>query len=123
MIYVTGSGETWHGYVDMLLNDNVAVSVIKDEEEKTNDDDLRPSAPKQLCRSASSYSLCMEVKHGRQNKDYLLNMTVIDRIITETITNAFSQINLTKTLTVWPIPTLGCTVDKVFVFMYDPKND
>lgn len=91
MIYVTGSGETWHGYVDMLLNDNVAVSVIKDEEEKTNDDDLRPSAPKQLCRSisASSNSLCMDVKHGRQNKDYLLNMTVIDRIITETITNAY----------------------------------
>ena len=49
-------------------------------------------------------------------------MTVIDRIIAETITNAFSQINLTKTLTVWPIPTFGCTVDKVVVFMYDPKN-
>ena len=50
-------------------------------------------------------------------------MTVIDRIIAETITNAFSQINLTKTLTGWPIPTFGCTVDKVVVFMYDPKND
>ena len=50
-------------------------------------------------------------------------MTVIGRIIAETITNAFSQINLTKTLTVWPIPTFGCTVDKVVVFMYDPKND
>ena len=50
-------------------------------------------------------------------------MTVIDRIIAETTTNAFSQINLTKTLTGWPIPTFGCTIDKVVVFMYDPKND
>ena len=123
MLYFTGSGETWHGYVDILLNNNVAVSVISDDEENSDDDNLGPSAPKQLCRSSSSVSLCEEDKHGRHNKGYLLNMNVIDQIIAETITNAFAQINLTKALTGWLIPTFGCTVDQVVAFMYDPKSD
>lgn len=117
-----GSGETWHGYVDILLNNNVAVSVINDDED-SEDDNPGPSAPKQLCRSSSSVSLCIEVKHGRHNKGCLLNMNVIDQIIAETITNAFAQINLTKALTGWAIPTLGCTIDQVVAFLYDPKND
>ena len=123
MLYFTGSGETWHGYVDILLNNNVAVSVISDDEEHSDDDNPGPSAPKQLCRSSSSESLCKEVKHGRHNKGSLLNMNVIDQIIAETITNAFAQINLTKALTGWLIPTFGCTVDQVVAFMYDPKSD
>ncbi|XP_078329218.1 uncharacterized protein LOC111115785 [Crassostrea virginica] len=118
-----GSGDTWHGYVDILLNNNVAVSVISDDEENSDDDNLGPSAPKQLSRSSSSESLCTEVKHGRHNKRSLLNMNVIDQIIAETITNAFAQINLTKALTGWLIPTFGCTVDQVVAFMYDPKSD
>nr|XP_022310336.1 uncharacterized protein LOC111115785 [Crassostrea virginica] len=118
-----GSGDTWHGYVDILLNNNVAVSVISDDEEHSDDDNPGPSAPKQLCRSSSSVSLCIEDEHGRHNKRSLLNMNVIDQIIAETITNAFAQINLTKTLTGWLIPTFGCTVDQVVAFMYDPKSD
>lgn len=108
--------------MDILLNNNVAVSVINDDED-SEDDNPGPSAPKQLCRSSSSVSLCIEVKHGRHNKGCLLNMNVIDQIIAETITNAFAQINLTKALTGWAIPTLGCTIDQVVAFLYDPKND
>lgn len=118
-----GSGETWHGYVDILINDTIAVSVIKDGEGTSDEENSGPSAQKQLRRISSSVSQCKEDPHERHSRGCLLKMDVIDQLIAETITNAFSQMNSTKALTGWPIPTIVCTIDHVVVFMYDPNND
>lgn len=109
--------------MDILINDTIAVSVMKDSEGTSDDENPGPSAQKQLCRRSSCVSQCKEDPHERHSGGCLLKMNVIDQLIAETITNAFSQMNLTKSLTGWPIPTIGCTVDQVVVFMYDPNND
>lgn len=96
---------------------------MKDGEGTSDDENPGPSAQKQLRRCSSSVSQCKEDPRERHSRDCLLKMNVIDQLIAETITNAFSQMNLTKSLTGWPIPTIGCTVDQVVVFMYDPNND
>lgn len=96
---------------------------MKDGEGTSDDGNPGPSAQKQLRRSNSSVSQCIEDPHERYSKGCLLKMDVIDQLIAETITNAFSQTNSTKALTGWPIPTICCTIDQVVVFMYDPNND
>ncbi|XP_052710562.1 uncharacterized protein LOC128184951 isoform X2 [Crassostrea angulata] len=48
-----GSGETWHGYVDILINDTIAVSVMKDSEGTSDDENPGPSAQKKLRRRSS----------------------------------------------------------------------
>lgn len=99
------------------------MSVIKDGEGTSDDENSGPSAQKQLRRISSSVSQCKEDPHEKHSRGCLLKMDVIDQLIAETITNAFSQMNSTKALTGWPIPTIGCTIDHVVVFMYDPNND
>lgn len=150
---LTGSLQTWHGYADIILNQNIAVSLLEcpskeknqcietdDKFEEENlpdpieidkDEEAGPSSPKRICKgdndneeketqsqqmskSSSSVSLCIEGK-AKNN--------VIDQVIPQTITNAFSQVNKTPALSGWLIPTFGCALDHVIALFYDPKND
>jgi hypothetical protein len=142
LLYFIGSNGTWHGYVDIFLNQNVAVSVIDssrlygnqklDEDDKVDDDDddddksreiPGPSSPKQLRIHKTNkihVPMCVEVENKTSS---LLHFDFLDKIIAETITNAFTQVNNSKALSGWLIPSFGCTLDHITVFLYDPTND
>jgi hypothetical protein len=89
-----------------------------------------PSSAKRLCvhdakkddgkKGGKLMNICVEIKN---KKNTLLQFNVLDQIIAEAITNAFTQVNNNKALSGWPIPSVGCTLDHITVFLYDPKND
>ena len=60
---------------------------------------------------------------SEHSKTTLMHFNVLDQVIAEAITNAFTQIGRSKALSGWFIPSFGCTLDHVVVFLYDPKND
>jgi hypothetical protein len=134
--------------IAVSLLENQVIEIYDDLEDLSDpieDDDCTleevagPSSPKRMCksdnakkgdtqitsqqlsRSSSGVSLCIEVK--ARNRSSLTNLNVIDQVIAQTITNAFSQVNKTPALSGWLIPTFGCTLDNVIVLFYDPKND
>lgn len=134
--------------MDIFLNQTVAVSVIgssslsgnqnSDDDDDTDDETNEipgPSSPKQLRmhgdetekrrEHSASKQLCRASSKTRKHssKTTLLHFNVIDQIIAEAITNAFTQVNRNKALSGWLIPTFGCTLDHIVVFLYDPKND
>lgn len=131
---LTGSLQTWHGYADIILNQNIAVSLIecpskeknlcietddKFEEENLSDpiqidkdEEAGPSSPKRICKDDNDN----EEKEPRSQQ-------MIDHVIAQTITNAFSQVSKTPALSGWLIPTFGCALDHVIALLYDPKND
>lgn len=131
---LTGSLQTWHGYADIILNQNIAVSLLecpskeknlcietddKFEEENLSDpiqidkdEEAGPSSPKRICKDDNDN----EEKEPRSQQ-------MIDHVIAQTITNAFSQVSKTPALSGWLIPTFGCALDHVIALLYDPKND
>ena len=137
MHYLTGSSATWHGYADVLLNQYIALSILEgssrseEEDDDTELEEDQDEPPHKKVRSSSScVTVCVEMKgahgkHGKQNKNALLslNSKVLDQVIAQTITNGFSQVNMTKALSGWLIPTFGCTTEYISLFLYDPKND
>jgi hypothetical protein len=133
-LYFTGSNDTWHGFVDIFLNQTVAVSVIArdqnppddDDDDDTNDKDDNNDASKAIPGPSSSKRLRMHVDPEigiDKQKNTLLHFNVLDQIIAEAITNAFAQVNNSKDLSGWLIPSFGCTLDRITVFLYDPKKD
>lgn len=131
---LTGSLQTWHGYAGIILNQNIAVSLIecpskeknlcietddKFEEENLSDpiqinkdEESGPSSPKRICKDDNDN----EEKETQSQQ-------MIDQVIAQTITNAFSQVSKTPALSGWLIPTFGCALDHVIALLYDPKND
>jgi hypothetical protein len=103
-----------------------------DDDDDDDDDKLKeipgPSSSKRLRihvdekknDETKNISLCVEVK---SRKTSMLHFDVFDQIIAEAITNAFTQVNNSKALSGWLIPSFGCTLDHITVFLYDPKND
>ena len=133
-MYLTGSSTTWHGYANVLINQNIELSILErsaNPEVKYGDTELKeePDVPplKKERKSSGCVSLCVEMigEQSEQNKNALLSMSskVLDRVIAETITNAFVQVNRTSALSGWLIPTFSCTTEYISLFLYDPKND
>ena len=143
-IYIIGSSATWHGFVDMVLNQSVAVTLLEDTDEidkeldeppvkkmcKPDDDD--DSKEKKLIELPSKnrcydnqidLNLCVEVKTEVENRQILNNIKIQSQLLAESITNAFVQVSRSKKLSGWLIPTFGCTSEHVLPFLYDPKND
>uniref|UniRef100_K1P9E2 Uncharacterized protein n=1 Tax=Magallana gigas TaxID=29159 RepID=K1P9E2_MAGGI len=105
----SGSLQTWHGYADIILNQNIAVSLLecpskeknqcietddKFEEENLSDpiqidkdEEAGPSSPKRICKDDNDN----EEKETQSQQ-------MIDRVIAQTITNAFSQVNFNDIL-------------------------
>jgi hypothetical protein len=96
------------------------------DDDNDNDDDAEseaipgPSSSKRSRIASPSPSKRFQMS---QQKTTPLHFNVFDQIIAETITNAFTQVNNSKTLTGWLIPSFGCTQDHITVLLYDPKND
>ncbi|KAJ8321691.1 hypothetical protein KUTeg_000162, partial [Tegillarca granosa] len=97
-----GPGATWHGNADILLDQTMAVAVIDDDD--GNDESS-------------------EEEFGEPERKKTKNKKTFDQIVSETITNAFAQVNMNNCLEGWLIQTFGCTSDFAYVFLYDPVND
>lgn len=123
------------------MNQNIAVSLLecpskeknqcietddKFEEENLSDpiqidkdEEAGPSSPKRICKGDNDN----EEKETQSQQMSKSSSSVIDQVIAQTITNAFSQVNKTPALSGWLIPTFGCALDHVIALFYDPKND
>ncbi|KAJ8321686.1 hypothetical protein KUTeg_000157, partial [Tegillarca granosa] len=95
-------GATWHGNADILLDQTMAVALIDDDD--GNDESS-------------------EEEFGEPERKKTKNKKTFDQIVSETITNAFAQVNMNNCLEGWLIQTFGCTSDFAYVFLYDPVND
>lgn len=123
VISFTGSPGIWHGYVDVILNDNIAISVLpsphtsagEETQNLESDEDLHseegPPASKRACN------------RDQAAENDAMDTNIPDRLIAETITNAFVCTNSNSELSGWLIPTFACTGEDVSVYLYDPKHD
>ncbi|XP_033748236.1 uncharacterized protein LOC117333188 [Pecten maximus] len=122
-----GSLGTWHGRVDIILNDTIAVTVVKkptgDTEEDGTDDNEHER--KQIkAENDKICEVCVEEKPIKGPDCDLLDQKVLKQILAEAITNGFAQVNRNKsTLSHFLIPTIGATSDHVSICLYDPESD
>ncbi|XP_069104568.1 uncharacterized protein [Argopecten irradians] len=138
-----GSFSTWHGKADILVNNMVAVTVFEENKNNnfrnfshnmvskniSNDADIRspdtttsePSTKKRKVTSSDNSEVLLEMGGG--NGNVLTDLRTLDQLVSETVTNAFTQVNMDDGLTGLFIPTIGCTAEHASVFLYDPVND
>ncbi|XP_033744300.1 uncharacterized protein LOC117330184 [Pecten maximus] len=120
-----GASGTWHGRVDILLNETIAVAVLsreRDEEDENdeNDHDSDEDEPPIKQMKEDECDVCMEEKTDA----ILLEHKVMNKILALAITNGFAQVNMHKgTLLDYMIPTFGATSEHVTICLYDPEND
>ncbi|XP_033731067.1 uncharacterized protein LOC117320616 [Pecten maximus] len=98
----TGIGvySTWHGFVDMIIKENLPVAILDVGESTADQEDEAEEG-------------CV---HDKQKSG-------TSQLIAETITNAFAQVNSNNDHSGLPIPAFGCTPKQLSVCLYDCKND
>ncbi|XP_069116772.1 uncharacterized protein [Argopecten irradians] len=124
-----GTKGTWHGRVDILVNDVIAITIEKEqtmtenEDEDTVEDEPQNKKQRKL-EIDESCEMCVDVKGNRRHETVLLDVKVMNKILTKAITNGFAQVNANKsTFSHFLIPTFGATSDYVTVCLYDPEVD
>lgn len=126
-----GSPLTWHGRFDILLNQTVPVTILNDNNEETTEREtpegqhIEPAAKKkrtETVRGKTEYELFVEAEKNKR-PEHLLEENVLDKILSECITNGFAQVNMNKTLSGMLVPTFGCTSEYVSICLYDSAND
>ncbi|XP_069119722.1 uncharacterized protein [Argopecten irradians] len=109
-----GSLWTWHGHVDVLFNDTVAMTYGRapaGDAEENKDDDTDEDEPHRKQRKLESGFNLLEPK-------------ILKQIFAQTITNGFAQVNRKRSaLSHFLIPTFGVTSDSISICLYDPDND
>ncbi|XP_060084854.1 uncharacterized protein LOC132564195 isoform X1 [Ylistrum balloti] len=123
-----GSERTWHGRVDILLNNTVAVALGKEQTDKCEEEDDgasgEPERKQRKIETGKKCNICVEVKTSRRHENVLLDQKVLEQVIAEAITNGFAQVNSNRSaLSHFLIPTIGTTSDHVSICLYDPEND
>ncbi|KAK3091734.1 hypothetical protein FSP39_022246 [Pinctada imbricata] len=126
-----GSNDTWHGYVDMMLNQTIPVALLNKQETDSRDNNNIGSTTsgnkheeKEMDESPIKRRRQDETHHeAAKSCDELLSLHAMDQIIAKTITNAFVQLRNCEDLHKWLIPTIGCSADSIIVFMYNPQHD
>ncbi|XP_033760886.1 uncharacterized protein LOC117342756 [Pecten maximus] len=127
-----GSERTWHGRVDIILNDAIAVTLgdeetESDEEDKDDDDndtDAEPAKKQRKFETENTEDICVEEKTNQKHDSVLLETKVVEEILAKAVTNGFAQVNRSEsTLSNFLIPTIAATVDHVCVCLYDPQYD
>ncbi|XP_069131447.1 uncharacterized protein [Argopecten irradians] len=126
-----GSAFTWHGRAEVLVNETMAVRIVKEDSsqnEGTDEnfgEDLDPEVKKRRSETEelpdTKTEICLEC--GDANKNVLLDLHTIDKVVAEAITNSFAQVNTKKSLDDLFIPTFSCSSDCVSVFLYHPTKD
>ncbi|XP_069107348.1 uncharacterized protein [Argopecten irradians] len=115
-----GSQDTWHGRVDVLLDDTIAVCVkeddssdemtedntsSEDEDDETDEDSEEPVSKQRKLSYSDSH---VEVKPTKT--DVLLEQNTLNQIFAEAVTNTFAQVNVNKDkFSDFLIPTFGST--------------
>ncbi|XP_069115077.1 uncharacterized protein [Argopecten irradians] len=129
-----GSSFTWHGRVDILLNQTIAVTIMNDREEideagDTCEDSATEPPVKRKRREAgkpgvkSEYEVCDDSEIASQRTRTLVDEDFLPQILSECITNGFAQVNMNNSLSGALVPTFGCTAESICVCLYDPVND
>ncbi|XP_069141159.1 uncharacterized protein [Argopecten irradians] len=137
-----GSRATWHGSVDILLNQTIAVTVgtkstisaeqvndgeLADDNGDDDDDDANEGEPQLKQRKIENDKNCYIYDDGKlinKQDNVLLDSKVLKQILAEALTNGFAQVNRdTNTLSQFFIPTIGATLEHLTVCMYDCEND
>ncbi|OWF52111.1 uncharacterized protein LOC110448197 [Mizuhopecten yessoensis] len=127
-----GSMRTWHGRVDIVLNNTVAVAVRKEitgtgedgctdaESEDSCTDEDEPVTKK---RKANQCDICVK-EELTEKPGALLDEKFLKQILAEAITNSFAQANMQKEpLSHFLIPTFGASSEEVSLCLYDSVND
>ncbi|KAK3087843.1 hypothetical protein FSP39_011385 [Pinctada imbricata] len=125
-----GSSQSWHGSVDIVINDKVPVIYITDPIDEcygngydidSNESDsewgyleINPNEP---------VGESIEMENTSTSLDIMYRKKIQDQIISQAITNGFVQLNTNPSLKGMFIPSLGCSQDHIFAFLYDPEND
>ncbi|XP_069126041.1 uncharacterized protein [Argopecten irradians] len=133
-----GSSRTWHGRVDMMLNDTIAVILgdeeteedaetesgkEKSEEGEEEDADAEPTSKQRKIETDGNSDICVEVKASKK-PGTVLESKLLDRILAAGISNGFAQVNRNGShLSHFLIPTIGVSSDKVCVCLYDSESD
>ncbi|OWF51278.1 uncharacterized protein LOC110449376 [Mizuhopecten yessoensis] len=108
-----GVSSTWHGFVDMIVKEHLPVTISDMEEPSMDEDTTEEQDEGQEEMEKDTNTFCV---HDKQK-------SVTSRLIAETITNAFAQVNTNDSLAGLPIPTFGCAPRQISVYLYDCKND
>ncbi|XP_033728815.1 uncharacterized protein LOC117317956 [Pecten maximus] len=134
-----GSPGTWHGRVDVILNNTIAVAhgnkqnTIDEAEDDDTDiqeavyddtDEDEPQTKQRKVETDKSCDNCTEVKATEKRDSVQPDIKVLKQIFAEAITNGFAQVNRDKNaLSHFLIPTFGVTSDNVSICLYDPESD
>lgn len=124
-----GSVGTWHGRVDIMVNDTVAVVIGKEQTSVQDDeeDSKTEGEPQKKQRKVETYEsrdICVEDKRSRRYECILLDQKILKQILAKAITNGFAQVHRDHSaLSNFLIPSFGATSDRVSVCLYDPEND
>ncbi|XP_033748689.1 uncharacterized protein LOC117333487 [Pecten maximus] len=126
-----GTRGTWHGRVDIMVNDTVAVAIGKEptdngEEEDEDDDenDNEPQSKRKKVEMDQECENCVEFESSSKCEIDLFSGNTFQQLLAKTITNGFAQVNRNRsTLSNFLIPTFGVTSDHVSICLYDPEND
>lgn len=115
-----GCDITWHGYVDMYIQERIPMSVVKNDPEDCEISERTPPGVSSENDEDEEYCwLSVEVK-----KDpFSVHNKGTSQLIAQTITNSFAQVNKNKALSGLPIPSFGCTSTKISIYSYDCEND
>lgn len=122
-----GSERTWHGRVDTMVNDMIAVTVGKtpvDGSKEDDDEDEKDEPQRKQRKTESDWDSDTEVNYNKRHKCVLLEPKFLEKILAKSITNGFAQVNRDKNnLSGFFIPTFGVTSDHVSICLYDPESD
>ncbi|XP_069126274.1 uncharacterized protein [Argopecten irradians] len=116
-----GSLGTWHGRVDIMVNDTIAVAIGKEPSDYTEEDDDEPQKKQRKIETDQKCDIRVDVK---RHSSVLLDLKVLNQILAEAITNGFAQVKKNRSsLSDFLIPTFGATADHISLCLYDPIND
>ncbi|XP_069131533.1 uncharacterized protein [Argopecten irradians] len=98
-----GCDVTWHGFVDMYIQDRISIIVknIPEDFHSKDGEDWLSSSDDAFSIHKQSYSC----------------------LIAQTVTNGFAQVNTSAELSGLPIPSFGCCPKQISIYLYDCKND
>ncbi|KAK3085979.1 hypothetical protein FSP39_011546 [Pinctada imbricata] len=141
-----GSFDTWHGHADIIVNQKVPIIFIekRKQEEIMKMGGQNPDSDEE---DTDSNSVCVETEvdrnydmdnegpskkkqktndEGRDMATFygtLQDYNVIGKIIAQTVTNSFIQVNFNKDLSSLMIPAIGCTDQEFCIYLYNPEED
>ncbi|XP_033757747.1 uncharacterized protein LOC117340080 [Pecten maximus] len=113
---------TWHGYADIFINQTVPVAVWS-ELEQPEPDSYIPDSEEQWQGLPSDIQEVEDKKVRDAFPETNPKSAACSRLMAQTITNAFAQVNQNEQLAGLAVPAFGCTPSNLMFYAYDCKND